>query len=132
MAETNEDGIVIEGLAKGKIHYGTIIMQHLDRVGKSSAGALGLDDAAKDTFFNTIRCLSSFLELYKDEEYKKELEKIKAMSEPKDCIATIDEYYAWLGLLMTLIRNAGLLPAEEKTLMDAIEDGENESNIILA
>jgi hypothetical protein len=119
MAE--DDNVVIEGLGKGKINYGLVVMFHLDRICKSTSEPLALDERSKDTFFNAVRGLDAILSPYKNDEYEKEKKVIMALSDPADSIASIDEYWLWFGLLVKLIGRAGLLPAEEVKLMDDYE-----------
>jgi len=125
----DDDNAIIEGLGKGKINYGFVVHYHIDRVLKCSAEPLALDDAARDRFFNAVRGLDAILSPYLDEEYDKKKREIMAMSPPADSIATIDEYWAWFGLLVRQIGRAGLLPAEEIRIMD--DYGESESGIIV-
>jgi hypothetical protein len=127
MAE--DDNIVIDGLGKGKINFGLVVMFHIDRTLKACAEPLALDEKCKDKFYNAVRGLAAILSPYTDDAYELEKNTIMALSEPRDSIASIDEYWMWFALLVRQIGKAGLLPADEVRIMD--DYGESESDIVM-
>jgi hypothetical protein len=112
-----EDNIeVYEGQAKGQMSLGRVLEHMLITAGTRAAEPLGLDQRADDAFRNSIRFIDHLLEPYQDQDYEETKKKIMAMSEPRDAIATTDEFFELLGLDMWLIKRAHMLPAQSVDL----------------
>ena len=109
---------VYEGQAKGQMSLGRVIEHMLITAGTRAAEPLSIDPRADDAFRNSIKFLDALLEIHQDDDYKKRKDEIKAMSEPKDKIATTDEFFALLGLNMKQIKKAHMLPAQSVDLDD--------------
>lgn len=117
----NQDQLeVYEGQAKGQMSLGRVIEHMLITAGTRAAEPLSMDPRADDAFRNSIKFIDSLLEIYQDEEYTEKKDAIKALSEPKDRIATTDEFFALLGLNMRQIKKAHMLPAQSIDLDDDI------------
>ena len=120
MDDQNE--LMFESELKAKLNWGQALIRAVDRCDLSANAPLSLDDRARDTFFNSVMALDALLSQYKDDDYTKELKQIANMSEPRNRIMSIDEYFLWYGLCCRLISKSGLLPAEDKELRDAYDD----------
>jgi argininosuccinate lyase len=117
--KTNTDNLeVYEGQAKGQMSLGRVIEHMLITAGTRAAEPLSMDPRADDAFRNSVKFIDSLLEIYQDTEYESRKNVIKGLSDPKDKIATTDEFFALLGLNMRQIKKAHMLPAQSIDLDD--------------
>lgn len=114
----NEEFDIVEGLGKGQIDFGRVLMIHLSRVANRGSEDLGGDEIARNSFTNSVKTLERFLTPWLTPDYYKAKENIKKQTKPYKVICSLDEWFDLLGELMKVIRDSDLLPAEDMVIGD--------------
>ena len=124
---SNEDSVIIEDAAKGKLNYGGLLFEAFKEVIHNAACANYNDKGDRDKFCCAVKGIYSILgdNTEKNAMYDAGVKKIKEES-PTHEIDNPDAYYKWYRLLVMVVQAGNLLPAEDVTILDAIEDDETD------